>query len=421
MRKFLRKTAERLLSDATDREGYSILKWKVNFKDLLESKKLRLASIAMVMTFFFALAASNFQICYAVTLNGESVGSAGSKEELRLVLDRVESEASEILGDDGAVEEQMDQKLEITTSISTRPSTTDELKDSLLGTINGISELYAVYVDETLIGAVSEQATVYSVLNDITNQYAEEDTSAIYFGQNITVEKEFVSDDAAMDEAELRAALDPANGVLTVKAIKVLHYTQPVDYDTQYVDDDTMYEDETALVSAGTQGEASVMAYALYENGEPVGNTIMNTEVTKEPVDEVVAVGTKEFAYIWPAEGYVSSYFGPRSVSVGSSNHKGIDICGKSGSNILAAASGEVIYAGWMSGYGNFVQIQHENGEVTCYGHNSSLNVSVGQHVERGDVIAYMGRTGVASGVHCHFEIRVNGTQVDPMPYLPEK
>jgi murein DD-endopeptidase MepM/ murein hydrolase activator NlpD len=118
--------------------------------------------------------------------------------------------------------------------------------------------------------------------------------------------------------------------------------------------------------------------------------------------------------FIWPASGSITSGFGPRWGRM----HEGIDIAGGSGSPIRAAASGTVILAGWSGGYGNLVVIDHGGGISTAYGHNSSLAVSVGQHVSQGQTIAGMGTTGHSTGVHCHFEVRVNGGAVNPMGYL---
>jgi murein DD-endopeptidase MepM/ murein hydrolase activator NlpD len=125
---------------------------------------------------------------------------------------------------------------------------------------------------------------------------------------------------------------------------------------------------------------------------------------------------------IWPAAGEVSSRFGWRSSpwgGWGSDYHPGLDIANDIGTPIVAAADGVVVSAGWNSGgYGNLVQIDHGNGIVTLYGHNSSNAVSVGQQVHKGDVIAYMGSTGNSTGPHVHYEVRVNGTAVNPAGFL---
>src|SRR5262249_56541319 len=116
----------------------------------------------------------------------------------------------------------------------------------------------------------------------------------------------------------------------------------------------------------------------------------------------------------WPVAGPVTSGFGSRWGRM----HEGIDIALGTGTPVHAAADGTVIYAGWMSGYGNIVVIDHGNGLSTAYGHASSLAVSVGQSVAQGQTVSYVGATGHATGPHLHFEVRVNGGAVDPLRYL---
>jgi murein DD-endopeptidase MepM/ murein hydrolase activator NlpD len=98
--------------------------------------------------------------------------------------------------------------------------------------------------------------------------------------------------------------------------------------------------------------------------------------------------------------------------------HEGIDIAVGEGTPVRAAAAGTVIYAGWMGGYGNLVVVDHGNGLSTAYAHNSSLAASVGQSVAAGEVVSYSGNTGNSTGPHVHFEVRVNGSAVDPLSYL---
>ena len=123
---------------------------------------------------------------------------------------------------------------------------------------------------------------------------------------------------------------------------------------------------------------------------------------------------------IWPISGPITSEFGWRTHPIfGSARfHSGLDIGGDYGMPIHAAASGVVIEAGWIGGYGNTIMIEHGSGIVTLYGHNESLAVGVGQQVNQGDVIAYCGSTGNSTGPHCHFEVRVGGEPVSPWDYL---
>jgi murein DD-endopeptidase MepM/ murein hydrolase activator NlpD len=98
--------------------------------------------------------------------------------------------------------------------------------------------------------------------------------------------------------------------------------------------------------------------------------------------------------------------------------HEGIDITCASGTPVRAAGAGTVIYAGWLGGYGNLVVVDHGGGLSTAYAHNTSFASSVGQSVAAGQVISYSGSTGNSSGPHVHFEVRVNGSAVDPLGYL---
>lgn len=123
---------------------------------------------------------------------------------------------------------------------------------------------------------------------------------------------------------------------------------------------------------------------------------------------------------IWPLNGPITSEFGWRNHPIfgGQRFHSGLDIGGDYGLPIVAAQSGTVSHAGWISGYGNTIMIEHGGGIVTLYGHNQSLAVEVGQQVNQGDVIAYCGSTGNSTGPHCHFEVRQNGEPVSPHGFL---
>jgi murein DD-endopeptidase MepM/ murein hydrolase activator NlpD len=119
--------------------------------------------------------------------------------------------------------------------------------------------------------------------------------------------------------------------------------------------------------------------------------------------------------FAWPLSGPITSPFGMRWGTL----HPGIDIGVPTGTPIHAAGSGTVIWCGWMSGYGNLVMIDHHNGLATLYGHQSRIAATCGEQVTTGEVIGYVGCTGFCTGPHLHFEVRLNGTPVDPLGYLP--
>lgn len=111
---------------------------------------------------------------------------------------------------------------------------------------------------------------------------------------------------------------------------------------------------------------------------------------------------------------YISSYYGNRSRGW----HTGVDFAAPSGTNIYAWKSGTVIFSGWSGGYGNYIKVDHGNGQISCYAHCSRLAVSVGQSVVQGQIIGYVGTTGNSTGNHLHFEIMINGNFVNPLNYI---
>jgi murein DD-endopeptidase MepM/ murein hydrolase activator NlpD len=124
--------------------------------------------------------------------------------------------------------------------------------------------------------------------------------------------------------------------------------------------------------------------------------------------------GESSAGFIWPVNGAVVSGFGMRWGQL----HAGVDIAVAAGTPIRAAASGAVVLAAYTGGYGNYTCIDHGGGISTCYAHQSSYAVSSGQSVDQGQVIGSVGCTGHCFGDHLHFEVRVNGSPVDPMGYL---
>jgi murein DD-endopeptidase MepM/ murein hydrolase activator NlpD len=158
-------------------------------------------------------------------------------------------------------------------------------------------------------------------------------------------------------------------------------------------------QESNAIQAASAAIEAKIRAATAAPNDNPSGT-----------------VATPSAAgLIWPVQGPITSPFGPRWGGF----HPGIDIGVPEGTPIHAAAAGTVIYCGWESGYGNLVVIDHHNGLATAYAHQSKIEVSCNQNVAQGQVIGLSGCTGFCTGPHVHFEVRVNGTPVDPLGYLP--
>lgn len=138
------------------------------------------------------------------------------------------------------------------------------------------------------------------------------------------------------------------------------------------------------------------------------------TEETQGGAEPAPAAAPSSGCYAWPASGPVTSEYGPRWGRM----HRGLDIDGDTGDSLYAAQTGTVTYTGYYSGYGNLTLVRHSDGVTTAYAHQSSIDVSTGQSVERGEFIGRMGATGNATGSHLHFETRTSSGAVNPRNYL---
>ncbi len=188
-------------------------------------------------------------------------------------------------------------------------------------------------------------------------------------------------------------------------------------------------EAKKQLVEAKTAERKAVYATALEEQNrlEQEYNELMesskNISAMIQNMEQEGTMGSVHGSgrFIWPIHGEITSPFGWRTHPIFGTQtfHSGVDIGADYGDPILAADAGTIIYAGWISGYGNAVMIDHGSGLVTLYGHNTEVLVSVGQQVAQEQIIAPAGSTGNSTGPHCHFEVRLHGEPVNPMNYLP--
>ncbi len=183
-----------------------------------------------------------------------------------------------------------------------------------------------------------------------------------------------------------------------------------------------------ALVAERRQERQGVLNAATYERetAERAYRELIETSKQIETMIRKIQSGEKNVGgstgtMLWPAEGEITSPFGWRVHPIFGTQrlHTGIDIGADYGDTVRAADGGVVIHSDWMGGYGNAVIIDHGNGISTLYAHNSQLLVSEGQTVAKGQAISRVGSTGYSTGPHLHFEVRQNGTPVNPLNFLP--
>lgn len=206
---------------------------------------------------------------------------------------------------------------------------------------------------------------------------------------------------------------------LSVKTVEKVVENQEIQYDTEVQTDESQRAGVEQTIKPGKNGLKNVTFLVTKINGKMMDEQLQGEQILQQPVKAVVKRGTKVVQgegsgkFAWPVlNSSVTSGFGYRWGKL----HKGVDLVGNR--SIQAADNGRVVYAGFKDDYGNHVIIDHMNGYQTLYGHLSQINTSVGQIVEKGQVIGIMGTTGDSTGVHLHFEIQKAGSVENPLKYL---
>ncbi len=210
---------------------------------------------------------------------------------------------------------------------------------------------------------------------------------------------------------------------LSVTRVEERYYEESYETDIVYIDNNSWFTSQVVVREQPSAGFRRVVAQVSYVNDKEVSREILKEEIVKEAKAKVVERGTiVPPDYIKPLHGgHITSFFGRREAPVpgASTNHGAIDWSTPTGTPIYASCDGKVVKAGWGSGYGYVVYIDHNGGMQTRYAHLSKILVTVGQKVRQGDRIALSGNTGITSGPHVHFEILINGKKVDPLNYVP--
>ena len=424
-------------------------------------------------------ALSLYTLGVSVSYQDYFLGYVSGAKTVNAVVADIEAVTRETLGDeDYAVDRsllQVEQKILPRRSIQTP----EQLQQALTAQLGQVTYANVLYVNDSPVAASAHAGAIEELLEQLKIGYITPDTVDSYFVERTEVRQEYVTNDYVMNlgyiaqllndtkEAEvsytvkkgdsplgicadlgielsqlkdmnpgydwsvLRVGdeLTVSNAVsyLTVVNVERQDYVTDVPYDVEYTDDDSMYQGEYKVISKGVYGKADVSANVTYINGQETARQIVATATLLQPVTEQQLRGTKERpswfptgSFGWPCSGVITSRFGPRNTGIrgASTYHEGIDIANSYGTPIYASDGGTVTHSGWLGGYGYLVIIDHGNGYQTYYGHNSSLLVKVGDHVYKGQQIARMGSTGVSSGNHCDFRIKLNGTFLNPMNFL---
>lgn len=429
---------------------------------------------------FTGIVAHLYTPCAQVSVDGRSFGLVESKETVEAAIDRVEERASRVLGYDYTLDQNVEYSFQV--ALKEDVGSVSPIETYLFDQIGEVMKTSVLSVNGRVLGATDDGSGLTALLNSLKARYTTPDTISVQFVEDVSVTKDYTATTAIKQVADLEPILtsntmeevdyavqsgDTFSGIansldmsveqlkalnpgvdiekiwidqtlvvsqavpyLSVKTVDNVTYEGPVAYKTQEVPDDTIYQGYSKVLTPGVEGWATYNANISYLNGVEQERVINSTDVHSQPVTEVIAVGTKPRPktmatgkFIWPIYGKITSGYGNRYIFGSYSNHSGIDIAGSYGAPIVASDGGRVTFAGTGTGsywsYGKYVVIDHENGLQSIYGHCSSLCVKAGERVYQGQVIAKVGSTGRSTGNHCHFQIKENGTTVNPYNYLP--
>ena len=277
--------------------------------------------------------------------------------------------------------------------------------DTVISTLNAMSDpaSYTVEEDQTAGEAAKAIGVDYATLQ--------------------TWNPELTGEDEELTAGQTLVASESTAELLQVKVVERQSVLEDVQYDVIKTESDEYDFGKEVVVQEGQLGLQEVTSDVTYINGQVSAIDIVDITTVIEPVEEQVVVGTKlknnmvaqvgSGNFYWPVPGY-------KAVSRWVENDRyATDITANYGTPIIAADSGVVVTAGTHWSYGNYVVIDHGNGWRTLYAHMSSIAVTMGQSVTGGQIIGYVGMTGVATGYHCHFEMSYNGTLVNAHDYFP--
>ena len=335
---------------------------------------------------------------YAIIVDGEIIATVESEKIANEVLDSVkamyvkEDKKYEYIG--FAEDVKVEAYNTTLANVSSKSTVVKKIKSG------GQQEVtYEVKAGDTLYGICDKLGVSFNELKKMNPKITENTT--IHIGDKFVTQQEIP--------------------LLTVETIEISTFAESIDYETVTKESSSYYKGDTVVTQAGKKGKARVTARLTKQNGITVEREDLETETITAPVDKIIVKGTKPV----PAKKGTGTFRKPVNVAVyrgygmrWGRMHYGLDYAAPTGTPIYAADGGTVTKSGWSGAYGYVVVIDHGANRKTLYAHCSRLLASAGTKVYKGQQIAAVGSTGRSTGPHCHFEIFINGANVNPANYV---
>jgi len=389
------------------------------FRKIKEYIAYGLLTVGITVIIAGGVNASGYQLGSEVMIDGQSIGLVTNREYVHAAIEQVNDK---LLNYSRGLLSFEREPTFIGRVVAPQDAMTQlEIRDAIMATIDSFIEAYAILVDgEPLLALITEEAAEIA-LDSHKNRYINGEglsESLIEFDREVEVSRQFIPVGTLRT---VEGALSSLESIVNVRHTFVTQLIEEIPYEIEQVNDYTLYRGRVSISQQGQPGENALIARVVELNGVEVYSDILDRSTLRNPIPRIERVGQREppptiahGRFVRPSAGTLTSRFGPRWGRM----HNGVDLAAPVGTPIRAADGGRVIFSGWDGGFGNVIRIDHENGYVTVYAHNSANLVRVGERVAQGQHIANMGSTGNSTGSHLHFEIRRNGSPVDPWPFI---
>ncbi|WHH61089.1 peptidoglycan DD-metalloendopeptidase family protein [Petroclostridium sp. X23] len=450
----------------------------INIADKLKKHKFIIPAIAFMLTTSTASGIVLSNTAYAIKVDEQVVGVVKHKTDAYQIIEEIKGKYQNQFDGKIIIPEKITDERVFTFTFKNKVSSIDEIRTELEKSIQIYAEAYALSVDGKDLVFVKDEQSAQTILQRIKDEFSKEvnpdavkeldfvekvditkkdvpidkiaDTEAAFThitaGEN-KAEEYIVKDgdtiwdiavshhidvediqklnphlDIARLQIDQKITLVAAKPFINVKSVETVTYEEKIPYDIKYEESASLYLGDKKVKTNGADGKKKIVAEVVKINGTEISKNILEDTVLQQAQTEIILKGTKKrpltMAYGTfrnPATGILTSRFGSRW----GSQHTGIDIAGAIGTPVTAADGGKAIFAGASgSGYGNLIIIDHGNGYQTYYAHLNTIKIKKGDSVYKGQNIATVGATGKVTGPHLHFEVRKNGSPIDPLQYV---
>ena len=390
--------------------GAAILKKKLTYRNIITVSFAAVSVLAVVFCMLFG----GVKLAYNVKFDKKVISTVSDKKVYYAAVDIVE----DIVEGEDVVSHIPEAKIDAVVTIRDTVDSSDEVADAIIDNTDEIVSASRLLLNGVSLGCADSVALEVALENRKSEYNTVGANCESEFCDDVMIEEGFFLKSEIGDISELSDEISALNVRTTVKEVS----EQSIPYKTVTNKSDEKPAGYVNTDQAGEYGISLVTSGIVYINGVEESRVTLGTEVEKQPVDEIITVGTTRSSkgkvvssgFTFPLPSGVWEV----SCPYGKNGHKGVDLRAPAGTAIMAAASGVVTLAGVYKDYGNCVIIDHGNGISTLYAHASRLCVKEGDRVSSGEVIALVGTTGNSTGNHLHFEVCIGDSRVNPQPYI---